>query len=296
MFKNRELIMARVAKMPPGEKSPSKRYWCLTCKMLFSMEDPICPYMPKVCINTPIPVELAGPESTVCLEKIGLFYPKIPQKMLAYVAKGNPEKVAAKWVDIYLAFLDQWNFAYKHEPLQTIKSFIITTSGSETGQRIRPGEITLVLTDLEKVWDSKVFFSILEPALEILKEKLAVDQAFKLDSLDILGDMDTGRYYCPMCSKFFEFSTQKDSITCPLMAQKCMAVPTDISKIKYNLDHLIRVYEYTPDIYKRLAEAVDAQPGARDHLSRILTEEWHFAVDKQSMDAVCRLLGVKDPK
>ncbi len=54
MFKNRELIMKRVAEMPKGEKSPSKRYWCLTCKMLFSMEEPVCPYMSKICINTPI--------------------------------------------------------------------------------------------------------------------------------------------------------------------------------------------------------------------------------------------------
>ncbi len=294
MFKNREIIMARVAEMPQGDKSPSKRYWCLTCKMLFSMEDPVCPYMPRVCINSPIPVELAGPESTICLEKIGLFYPKIPQKMLAFMAKGDPGEIAKKWVGIYLDFLDQWNFAYKHEPLQAIKSFIITISGSETGQRIRSDEITLVLTDLEKVWDKDRFFDILEASLEILKEKLSVDQSIKLDSLDILGDMDTGKYYCPMCSKFFEFSTQKDSITCPLMAQKCMAVPANINDIKYNLEHLIRVYDYTPDIYKKMAETLDAQPGARDYLRGILTEEWLFEVDDQSLDTVCSLLGVRD--
>jgi len=296
LFKNREKIMARVAEMPPGEKSPSRRYWCLTCKMLFSMEDPVCPYMPKICINTPIPVETAGPESTICLEKIGLFYPKIPQKVLAYLAEGDPGEIAGKWTDEYFNFLEEWNFAYEHEPLQAIKSFIITVSGSETGQRIRRGEVTLVLTDLEKVWDREAFFNILGPALKILKEKLNVEQEIELDSLDILGDMDTGKYYCPMCSKFFEFSTQKDSITCPLMAQKCMAVPTDIKKIKYNIDHLARVYDYTPDLYRRLAEALEPRPGARDHLKGILTDEWGFEVDDQSLDGICRLLGVRDPQ
>lgn len=294
MFKNREKIMARVAEMPKGETSPSGRYWCLTCKMLFSLEEPVCPYMPKVCINSPIPVELVGPESTISLEKMGLFYPKIPQKILAYVAKGDPKEIARKWVSVYLDFLEQWNFNYKHEPLQAIKSFIITVSGSETGQRIRSDEITLVLTDLEKVWEKEKFFGILEPALELLKEKLAVEQNIKLDSLDIIGDMDTGKYYCPMCSKFFEFSTQKDSITCPLMAQKCMAVPTNINNIKYKLDHLIRVYDYTPDIYKRLAEALDPQPGTKDYLGQILAEEWLFEVDDSSLNTVAGLLGIKD--
>ena len=294
MFKNREMIMKRVAEMPKGEKSSSNRYWCLTCKMLFSMEEPVCPYMSKICINTPIPVELAGPESTISLEKIGLFYPKIPQKMLAFLAKGDPKEIARQWVEVYFEFLEQWNFAYKHEPMQAIKSFIITISGSETGQRVRSGEITLIITDLEKVWDQERFLNILEPALEMLKEKLAVKETIKLDTLDILGDMDTGKYFCPMCSKFFEFSTQKDSITCPLMAQKCMAVPTNINNIKYKLDHLIRVYDYTPDIYKNLAEALDTQPGAKDYLRKVLTEEWNFEVDAQGLEQVSSLLGVKE--
>ncbi len=293
MFKNRERIMAQVAEMPKGEKSPSNRYWCLTCKMLFSMEEPVCPYMPRVCINTPIPVELVGPESTISLEKIGLFYPKTPQKMLAFLAKGDPQKIAASWVKVYFDFLDQWNFEYKHEPLQAIKSFIITIAGSETGQRIRSGEITLVLTDLEKVWDENSFFEILKHALDLLKEKLAVEEKITLDSIEILGDMDTGKYFCPMCSKFFEFSTQKDSITCPLMAQKCMAVPTNINNIKYKFEHLVRVYEYTPDIYKRLAEALDPQPGAKEYLRKQLEEEWLFEVDEKQHASLCRLLGIK---
>lgn len=292
MFKNREKIMARVAEMPPGEKSPTGRYWCLTCKMLFSMAEPVCPYMPKICINTPIPVEQSGPESTISLEKIGLFYPKIPQKMLSFLARGVPDEIARQLVHVYLDFLEQWHFAYRHEPMQVIKSFIITIAGSETGQRVQSGRLTLVLTDLGKVWDEERFFKILRPALALLKDALSFKSEIELDSLDIVGDMDTGKYFCPMCSKFFEFSTQKDSITCPLMAQKCMAVPTAIDKIKYDLEHLIRVYRYTPDIYRRLIEVMGTRPGSAEHLRNILTEEWHFAVDDKSLKELCATLGL----
>ncbi|HED24279.1 MAG TPA: hypothetical protein ENN91_04055 [Firmicutes bacterium] len=295
MFKNREKIMARVAEMPPGEKSPTDRYWCLTCKMLFSMEEPVCPYMPKICINTPIPVEQGGPESTICLEKIGLFYPKIPQKIMSYLASGEPEEIARQWVNVYLDFLEQWRFAYRHEPLQAIKSFIISIAGSETGQRVRPDRLTMVLTDLGKVWeDEEKFFKILAPALTLLKNALSFDRKIELDSLDILGDMETGKYFCPMCSKFFEFSTRKDSITCPLMAQKCMAVPTAIDKIKYDLGHLVRVYHYTPDIYRRFITVLSPQPGAVDYLRKILTDEWRFAVEDSLLAELCDLLGLKN--
>ncbi|MFU8795582.1 MAG: hypothetical protein ACNA7Z_09435, partial [Dethiobacteria bacterium] len=136
-------------------------------------------------------------------------------------------------------------------------------------------------------------FSILKPALGMLKEKLDFKESISLDSLEILGDMDTGRYYCPMCSKFFEFSTQKDSITCPLMAQKCMAVPTDINKIKYNLDQLIRVYDCTPDLYKRFALALEGQPGAKEELRRILVEEWLFEVNDEGLTKLGALLGIR---
>jgi len=80
MFKNREKIMARVAEMPKGETSPSGRYWCLTCKMLFSLEEPVCPYMPKVCINSPIPVELVGRNRPSAWKKWACFIQKSRKK------------------------------------------------------------------------------------------------------------------------------------------------------------------------------------------------------------------------
>ena len=86
MFDDKQQIMERVKSLPKGARSASGRYWCVTCKMLFSLDEPVCPYVPKMCINTPIPVELLPVESAITLEKFGLFYPKVPQKLMAHLA------------------------------------------------------------------------------------------------------------------------------------------------------------------------------------------------------------------
>lgn len=290
MFKNKEKIMQRVKNMEPGEESPSQHYWCVTCKMLFDIEEPVCPYMPKMCINTPIPVELEGPESTTCLEKFGLFYPTIPQEVWAKLIS-DPKDTGKKWADAYLEFLDDWKFHYRDEPLQALKSFIITVSGCETAQRVHENEITFIITDLEKIWEQDTLFSLLESALPLLKKKLGIKQNIKLDSLDIIGDMPSGKYYCPMCRKFFQFSVQRDHITCPLMAQKCMATPTDIAKIKYDLDSMVRQYEITPDIYKRFMQALDTA-GGRELLENSLADEWGFTIDKEKTGRLASRLGL----
>ena len=66
MFDDKQQIMERVKSLPQGTPSPSRRYWCVTCKMLFTLDRPVCPYMPRMCINTPIPVELMPVESSIC--------------------------------------------------------------------------------------------------------------------------------------------------------------------------------------------------------------------------------------
>ena len=293
MFKNRDKIIERVATMPKGENSSANHYWCVTCKMLFVMEKPVCPYMTKVCINTPIPVELMGPESTISLEKLGLFYPKIPQKMIAYHADGDPRDIAEKWVRVYINFLKEWKFQFRHEPLQAVKSFIASISGCETGQRVQADKITFVLTDIEKVWNKQALYDILTPALELLKKELAIGQSLALDDLDIIGEEATGKYYCPMCRKFFEFSTQKESITCPLMAQKCMAVPTNIEKMKFQLADLAYVYQHTPDIYRKFMEVLEIKPEGKEYLKGLLTDEWLFDVDNDALDNISELLGLR---
>ena len=147
MFKNKEKVMARVAEMPRGEFSPSSHYWCVTCKMLFDIDKPVCPYMPKICINTPIPIETVAPETTSSLERFGLFYPKIPQKVMATPRNIKQAKyslmdlmtVYQHTPDIYKRFIeplpnhekgrkhlktlleDQWLFELEDEPLSAIE-------------------------------------------------------------------------------------------------------------------------------------------------------------------------------
>ncbi len=280
--------------MPPGVYSASNKYWCVTCKLLFDMDKPVCPYMPKMCINTPVPVEVMRPESTVSIEKFGLFYPKVPQKMMNFLAGDDPRSVGRKWAEAYLEFLKEWRFEYKNEPLQTLKSFLITVSGSETAQRVTEAGIVFVITDLGKVWEKKKLFPILGAAIEVLKDELGIEKEIFLDEIDIIGKADTGKYFCSMCSKFFEFSSQRESITCPLMPQKCVAVPHALDKVKYSLKQLISVYDHTPDIYKRFIKAFPLKEGWQEYLATILRDEWKFDVMKKGLSCVAAQIGLTD--
>lgn len=42
---------------------------------------------------------------------------------------------------------------------------------------------------------------------------------------------------------FFEFGLKTESVTCPLMAQKCMFNPQNIDNVKYTADKLLKQYE-----------------------------------------------------
>jgi hypothetical protein len=296
MFRDAQKLMKRVSKLPPGEGSPSNRYWCLTCRMLFKMDKPVCPYMPKVCINTPIPVETVGPESVSPLEKMGLFYPKIPQRIMAYMAEiGDADRhthIGSDWVDAYLTFLNEWRFSYKKEPLQTLKAFVVLVTGCETAQRIQKEEITLILTDIKKVWKKDIIRKILESSLPLLRRELSMSQSFQLDDLEIIGEMETGKYYCPMCSKFFEFGVQKDTITCPLMPQKCMATPKNINSVNHPLESLAYVYSYTPDIFRRFIERLPQTKQGRPYLEQMLQRDWKFQIVREPLDQISTSLGL----
>ncbi len=294
MIMDKQGIMEKVGKMPAGVYSASNKYWCVTCKLLFDMDSPVCPYMPKMCINTPVPVEVMRPESTVSIEKFGLFYPKVPQKMMNFLAGEKPESIGRKLAGEYIGFLNEWRFEYKHEPLQTLKSFIITVSGSETAQRVTPEGIVFVITDMKKVWDKRKLFPILGSAIEVLKDELDIAQNIFFDEIDIIGENETGKYYCSMCRKFFEFSSQKDSITCPLMPQKCVAVPHTLDKVKYTLKDLISVYEHTPDIYRRFTKAFPLREGWQEYLASLLRDEWKFSVMKKGLNCIAAQIGLID--
>ena len=292
MFDDKQRIMERVASLPKGTPSPSHRYWCVTCKMLFAMNEPVCPYMPKMCINTPIPVELMPVESSICLEKFGLFYPKIPQKLIAHLAETAGSVDAPALVDAYVSFLRDWGIRPQNEPLQALKSFIILLSGCETAQRVNEDEITFLVTDLERVWKKEVLLPLLEEALPLLAAEVGLTQALRVDEMDLMGDRPSGRYFCPMCRKFFEFSTQKGSVTCPLMAQKCMATPTAIADIKYTLRDLAHVYEVTPDFHARFIGALPQAHDARAFLEAVLRDDWHFTIEPEPFDRIAQLMGV----
>ena len=208
MFDDKQQIMERVRSLPKGTHSSSGRYWCVTCKMLFSLDEPVCPYMPKMCINTPIPVELMPVESAITLEKFGLFYPKVPQKLMAHLADTDEPVDAAALVDAYLSFLADWGIRPAEEPLQTLKSFIILLSGCETAQRVNDEAITFVVTDLERIWREDRLLPLLEATLPLLAAEVGLTQPIRLDSMVLMGEKPSGRYFCPMCRKFFEFSTQ----------------------------------------------------------------------------------------
>ncbi len=292
MMMNNQSIKERVEKLPAGIHSESNKYWCVTCKLLFSMDKPVCPYMPKMCINTPIAIEEMQPESTVSIEKFGLFYPKIPQKMMNFLAEDPLEELGRHWASAYMEFLKEWKFEYKHEPLQTLKSFIITVSGCETAERIYANGISFIITDLQKVWNKQKLFAILEGAMEVLKDELSFNKNITFDEMNIIGEKEVGKYYCPMCKKYFEFSSQRDSITCPLMPQKCIAVPHSLDKMNYPVNDLISIYGHTPDIFKKLISLLPLKDGWKEYLENILRSEWKFEVTEKSLECVASRLGL----
>jgi hypothetical protein len=292
MFDDKQKIMERVRSLPKGAHSASGRYWCVTCKMLFSLDEPVCPYMPKMCINTPIPVELLPVESAITLEKFGLFYPKVPQKLMAHLADTDEPVDAAALVDAYLSFLADWGIRPAEEPLQTLKSFVILLSGCETAQRVNEEAITFVVTDLERIWREERLLPLLEATLPLLAAEVGIAQPIRLDSMVLMGERPSGRYFCPMCRKFFEFSTQRATITCPLMAQKCMATPAAIADARFSLADLTHVYEVTPDFSARLIGALPQSAGARSFLEGVLRDDWGFDPGPEEIAQIAQLMGV----
>ncbi len=292
MFGSKEKVMEKVKALPSGEPSPSGRYWCVTCKKLFELDETRCPYMPNMCLNTPIAVENLQPESTEGLERFGLFYPKIPQRLAARLMPDDVEEIAEGWADSYLEFLEGWHARYRQQPLQTLKSFIIVASGCETAQRVGANEVLFVVMDVDKVWDRDVLFRILEHAVPRLAEHLGIPRRIRFDDVAILGDSPMGRYFCPMCQKFFEFSIQRDTITCPLMPQKCMATPRDIADIDISIEGLVHMYQVTPDIYRRFIGMLPHTEDGKQLLREMLEDDWKLSVDDEVLEKISTLLGL----
>ena len=268
-----EMIKNKINSLPAGSKSESNHYWCVTCKKFFVLDKPECPYMTGMCVNTPIAVENLAPESTEALEKFGLFYPKIPQRILSDIITENFHETGKNLAKIYLDFIKEWKFDIsKQQPLQTIKSFIIILTGCETAQRINDESITFVLMDAGKIWEKDKIKEILLGSLKYLKKILDIDHELDLDFIDILGEREVGKYFCAKCGMFFEFGIRREVVTCPLMAQKCMFDPQHIDKVDYPSDKLVKQFEITPDIYRRFIESVANKVDFSDRLNEILLD------------------------
>jgi hypothetical protein len=269
-----EMIRNKINSLPEGSISDSNHYWCVTCKKFFVLDKPECPYMTGMCVNTPIAVENLAPESTEALEKFGLFYPKIPQRILSEVITDNYRETGKNLAKVYLDFIKEWKFDIsKQQPLQTLKSFIIILTGCETAQRINERSITFVLMDAGKIWEKDKIKEILLGSMEYLKGILNIEHELSLDFIDILGEREVGKYFCAKCGMFFEFGMSRESVTCPLMAQKCMFDPQHIDKVEYPTEKLIKQFEITPDIYKRFIESIKTKNNFSDKLNAIL-KDW----------------------
>lgn len=268
-----EMIKNKINSLPEGSISESNHYWCVTCKKFFVLDKPECPYMTGMCVNTPIAVENLAPESTEALEKFGLFYPKIPQKILSEIITDNYHETGKNLAKVYLDFLNEWKFDItKQQPLQTIKSFIIILTDCETAQRINEKSITFVLMDAGKIWEKNKIKDVLYGSLAYLKSILNIEHELNLDFIEILGEREVGKYFCAKCGMFFEFGIKRDTVTCPLMAQKCMFDPQHIDKVDYSSDKLIKQFEITPDIYKRFIKSIENKNGFSHKLDDILLD------------------------
>lgn len=293
MNERREKITQKISTLPTGSLSPSHKYWCVTCKKFFNLDSPVCPFMTKMCVNTPIAIENFNPESSEGIERIGLFYPKFPQKLLSEAITKDYLKIGAKLAKEYINFLKDWMVRYENQPMQTLKSFLIIVSGAETAQRVNENEITYVFLDIEKNWDKEKLFDVINGALPVLAKELNIKQEIKLDSMDIIGDRPIGKYYCSACGMFFEFGMKKGKVTCPLMAQKCMFSPTNIEDSNYKIEELIKIYRINPDIFKRFISVVDkSSVSIKSKLKEILKNEWHLEIAISDLEILSGLLGI----
>lgn len=278
-----QMIKEKINSLPEGSFSPSNHYWCVTCKKFFVLDKPECPYMSGMCVNTPIAVENLAPENTEALEKFGLFYPKIPQRILSEIIIDNYRETGKNLAHIYLDFIKEWKFDLsQQQPLQTIKSFIIILTGCETAQRINEKSITFVLMDAGKVWEKDKIKEIILGSLEYLKGFLEVKHELKLDFIDILGEREVGKYFCTKCGMFFEFGIRREGVTCPLMSQKCMFDPQHIDKVSYTSDKFVKQFAITPDIYKRFIESIKNNKDFSAKLNEIL-EEWKINDNQEAI-------------
>jgi DNA-directed RNA polymerase subunit RPC12/RpoP len=313
-------MMAMLKAMPAGIKSPSGRYWCAMCKKMFELEDAACPYMPSMCVNTPIAIETLPPGSTAFYERVGLFYPKLVQRLLAAaVARAaDAEGLGIAFADNYLADLAEWKVQHQASPLETVKSFLIYTSGFDVAARSTETGMTFLLLDGQSLWGEDVparkrsKAALLAGARRVARA-VALDAALDLHFMDVTsGKM--GRYFCAQCGMFFEYGQQQAQVTCPFMSQKCKFRPKPLPEALassgdpvggFDLDVLAKIFRVSPKLHRRnletaLSQARDSAPGRTPftaaeaaELLRSELRTWSFDVaDARKMAGLLAQLGL----
>jgi DNA-directed RNA polymerase subunit RPC12/RpoP len=297
-------MMAMLQSMPRGIKSPSGRYWCAMCKKMFELDDAICPYMPSMCVNTPIAIESLPPGSAAFYERVGLFYPKLVQGLLAEaVARAaDPEALGVAFAENYLADLADWRVQLRASPLETVKAFLIYTSGSDVATRNTEAGMTFLLLDAQRLWGEEMpakkrsKSALLAGARRVAREA-GLDASLDLHFMGVTaGKM--GRYFCAQCNMFFEYGQPQAQVTCPFMSQKCKFRPKPLAQAlgttpdgeTFDLGLLTKIYAVSPKLHRRnvrsaVRSAPDAARGqapftpavAAESLRREL-ETWHFDV------------------
>ena len=300
--------------MPPGVKSPAGKYWCVMCKKFFEMDEPVCPYMPDMCINTPLAIESLQPGSTLAYERIGLYYPKLIQRISASLLKpfgendGALKQLGQRLAEEYLAELADWQVRYKDNPIEAIKSFLIYFSGSDAATRNTNDGITFYLVDASLIWGSEMpekkrLKKTLLAGVNVLASEMGLSGPFDLHMMDMMSE-EPGRYYCPKCTMFFEFGRQGNNVTCPFMPQKCKFKPRQLmDKEEMNLDLLIKVLDVSPKLYHRnitsILEIAEANAVALntvdDEVENLFKDEltaWHFGADDGKITLLKEKIGL----
>lgn len=309
-------MMEMMKRLPAGVASPSGRYWCAMCKKMFALSEPVCPYMPTMCVNTPVAIETSPPGSSAFYERIGLFYPKLVQRLLATAVRGatEPERLGVAFADDYLADLAEWKVQYQGSPVETVKSFLIYTAGFDAALRTTASGLTLYLMDADALWGEDMAAKQRSKAA-LLAGARRVAQAVGLGpALDLhfmsVTSGDMGRYFCAPCNMFFEYGSPQANVSCPFMSQKCKFKPKPIAELvdlpgahgpergaKFGVDVLTKIYAVSPKLYRRqLKSAIDRgfEPARARELLTAELVRWGFDVaDSGKLAPLWRQLGIE---
>lgn len=304
-------MAAMLAKLPKGAESPSGHYWCAMCKKMFELDAPVCPYMPSMCVNTPIPVESLPPGSAAFYERYGLFYPKTVQRVLAWsVSRAeDPAALGVQLAEDFIADTAAWGIKLDGSPVEAMKAFLIYTSGFDAAVRTTAEGMTFYVMDAQSIWGEqmeqkrKSKGALLAGARRVARA-LGVAEPLDLHFMSVTsGPM--GRYYCAQCAMFFEFGQPQSQVTCPFMPQKCKFKPKPIDEIAraagsvtpLDLAVLTKILGVSPKLYRRqLATAVPSSDaaGARQIVLDDL-KTWGFDLsDPTKVDALMAAMGLAD--